>query len=78
MAITRKKHLQNKPPSAKHQAEEAERAILEDLKRHRVMKGYPPEGQIFRLRSGPETRERLAKLKQSGQTLTNILAQNKP
>jgi hypothetical protein len=67
-----------KPTSAKHQAVESERATLDDLRRHRVMKGYPPHGQIFVLRSGPETRERLAKLKRNGQILTNMLARTTP
>jgi hypothetical protein len=38
-------------------------AIAEDVRRHRVMLGHPPEGPIFQQPSDEEIRKRIERLK---------------
>ena len=77
-ALVRGKRLKHELSLTARQAADAEQIILADVQRHRVMKGYPPEGKIFEIGSGPKTREKLAKLKHCGQVLTKLLAQQHP
>lgn len=72
--MARKHHPRNEPASAKRQTEDAERIILADVRRHRVMRGYSPEGQLFEIGSGPE---KTAELKRCGKELTKLLAQQR-
>ena len=69
-----RKQQQRKRTPADVQPSESERAIRADLRRHRVMKGYPPEGPIFELRSEAETKRQIAELKRFGRALTKSLA----
>jgi hypothetical protein len=60
--------------SAGQQLKDRESEILADIRRHRVMRGYPPEGPIFDLPSEAENKKRAATLKRFGRRLTKLLA----
>ncbi len=58
-------------------SEEAEQLELEsyeeDVRRHRVMKGHPPEGPIFDMRSKEEIEQRIEELrKRTEETLKRL------
>lgn len=53
----------------------------EDVRRHRVMKGHPPEGPIFEMRSEEEIEQRIAqskeRLEQLAKRLQELLGEKK-
>lgn len=72
--MARKHRPRNDPAPAERQTEDAERIILADVRRHRVMRGYSSEGQLFEIGAGPEKN---AELKRCGKELTKLLAQQR-
>ncbi len=50
--------------------------ISEDIERHRIMRGYPPQGEIFTLKQEEEVKKRINKLKESAQHLTKLLEED--
>lgn len=71
-----REHQRSKLSPAEAQPAGAEQAIRSDIIRHRVMKGYPPEGPIFNLPSESEVKERKANLKRCARELRNLLAEH--
>jgi hypothetical protein len=63
-----------KEPTLSPEEEQELASIEEDIRRHRVMKGHPPEGEIFQMPSEEEIKERIAELNKSAGQLTKQLA----
>ncbi len=75
LIMTQQKLKPSKATSAGQQSKDRVSEILADIRRHRVMRGYPPEGPIFDLPSEAENKKRAAALKRFGRRLTKLLAQ---